>query len=113
MPSTYNLAVPDQGASPEIRTRTKKMSFGDGYEQRSGDGLNSVKEIWSLNWSGRTKAEIEAICNFLAAELGVTYFLWTSPRGTQIKVKCESWKPSYNHDFDCSLTATFEQVFAL
>lgn len=113
MPNTYNLVAPDAGASKEVKTRVKRARFGDGYEQVLPDGLNSVMETWSLNWTNRTRAQIDAIDSFLTTEKGATYFLWTTPQGVQKKFRCERWTPVYNNDYDCSLSASFEQVFAL
>ena len=105
--------TPDQGASKEVKTRVKSMKFGDGYENRVGDGINTVSQDWSLQWTLRTKAEITSLDSFLEAQLGVYWFFWTSPLGVQKKYKCGTWTPSYNHDGDCSMSAKFEQVFEL
>lgn len=109
--ATYTHAAPDAGALREVTARTRAIKFGDGYEQRTPDGLNNVVEKWSLSWTVRTKATIDAIDDFLASQAGSLWFYWTTPRGQTKKFKCPTWTPVYNNDSDCSMTAVFEQVF--
>lgn len=103
--------VPDKGLTCSIITRVKGIAFGDGYEQRVGDGINTVIESWSPNFTLRTRAEINAIDAFLRLHGGVLSFDWLSPGGIMKRFKCPTWSPVYNHDGDCSLSATFQQVF--
>lgn len=103
--------VVDAGARRITKARRDKVTFGDGYSQRSGDQINSVVESWSLSCSNRTRAEIQAIEDFLEAQKGVSAFTWTTPRGTTRNFTCESWDAEYNHDWDCSISFTFDQEF--
>lgn len=109
--TTFSIAAPDQGVSKSSKTRTRVSKFGDGYEQRVGDGINAVVETWDLTFSGRTQEVIESIDVFLETQAGIYAFYWTTPRGITKKFKCTEWKPSYGSPFDCNLTCTFEQVF--
>lgn len=103
--------VPDQGASMKPKLAVLKAGFGDGYEQRAKDGINNVKQIWDLQFTLRPKTEIEAIDTFLETHAGVTSFTWETPKGATLRFKCETYSTSYNHDYNCSASATFEQVF--
>lgn len=103
--------TPDRGASKDTTTRVNSASFGDGYTQRVGDGLNNVKEMWSLSFTLRTKIEINAIDDFLIARKGYENFDWTNPRGVSKKYVCSRWSPTYNHDGDCSISMSFEEDF--
>lgn len=87
------------------------MSFGDGYEQRVADGINTLKEEWSANFSLRTRTEIDAIDSFLTARNGVESFDWTTPKGVTRKFVCKTWTPVYMYDGNCSLSANFKQVY--
>ena len=104
--------TPDQGARRTVKAKTFKASFGDGYAQRTADGINSLVESWSLNFSVRTRAEVVAIAAFLAAAKGVYNFTWVTPTGATKKFTCETWDDVYGHDGDCSVSATFMQDFA-
>jgi len=103
--------VPDRGATKDTTTRVNASKFGDGYEQRVPDGLNSVMETWQLSFTLRTLAETQAIDAFLAANKGASAFEWTNPLGQTRRYKCQKWNASFNHDGDSSLTATLERVF--
>ena len=51
--------------------------FGDGYEQRVADGINNNLQKWSLSFTKRSDADIDAIYDFLDARGGVESFFWT------------------------------------
>jgi phage-related protein len=106
--------VPNYGASQDIQPRVKSAKFGDGYEQRFNDGINSLAQVWSLSFSNRVFSEINSIEDFLKARAGVEYFEWTPPRQTTpIKVICRQWQRQISFATSDSLTAKFEQVFDL
>ncbi len=111
--ATFNAATPDQGATRTVETRVNAIRFGDGYEQRVGDGINNIVESWSLNFSLRSRAVINLIDNFLLAQKGVKNFNWLTPQGVTKKFVCKKWQPIYNHDGDCSLSCVFEQDFGI
>lgn len=108
--STFT-GVPDAGATKETKSRVRKAMFGDGYEQRTPDGLNNLYEVWPLNFTVRTKAEILAYDTFLRDLNGATSFDWVTPEGLTKKFKCESWSASYYNDFNATMSALFEQVY--
>lgn len=103
--------TPDKGASKAVRTRVNAVRFGEGYEQRVAEGINSVWEEWTLRFTARTRAEIDAIDAFLTTQKGVVNFDWTTPQGVSKKFICKEWSPSYEHDYMCELSAVFEQRF--
>lgn len=109
---TTFIWTPDQGARRTVKAKTFKASFGDGYAQRTADGINSLMESWSLNFSIRTRTEVVAITAFLAAAKGVYNFTWVTPTGDTKRFTCEAWDDVYGHDGDCSVSATFMQDFA-
>lgn len=109
--AVFDISIPDRGPARSMEARDNAIAFGDGYEQRSGDGINGVREEWDLNFTLRTKTEVEAIVAFLAARKGVESFDWTTPVGQLKRFTCKKWTPIYNHDGDASLSCTFRQVF--
>jgi len=101
---------PNYGAAVDKTPKVKRAQFGDGYQQRVGDGINTTARSWSLSFEG-TKTEIDAVDLFLQTEGGVTAFTWTPPTGAVGKWLCGQWSNSIT-DFDhYSLIATFEEVF--
>jgi phage-related protein len=103
--------VPDQGVGQDFEPQVDEAVFGDGYSQRAGRGINNIKETVQVAFTGRTRAEINAIDTFLRAANGVSTFNWTVQGSTQKKYTCESWSTNYNHDTDSSLSASFKRRY--
>ncbi|HFK5819250.1 TPA: phage tail protein, partial [Enterobacter kobei] len=55
---------PRINAEADTSFRVRKAQFGDGYEQVSGDGLNTRTQQWTLNFTGN-ETYISAIKSFL------------------------------------------------
>ena len=91
--------------TPKIRTAV----FGDGYEQRSADGINVTSREWSLSFT-RVDSDITAIDSFLDALNGDS-FDWTPPKGSAGKWICDSWATVLDTYGVETLTATFKEVF--
>jgi phage-related protein len=96
-----------------ITPRTLENTFGDGYEQRIGDGLNTIKEIWTVTFENVLWTEVLTINDFLKEQAGTLSFMWTPPGETALEVKCKQWQRSKTSGTTGTLSATFEQVFDL
>lgn len=104
--------TPDFGAQVQIKPRVRTIAFGDGYEQRQGDGINTQPQVWSLQWQNRDNTETSGIKSFLAARAGVEAFDWTPPNEvTAIKVVCRDWTVTSVRFNLNNVNATFTQVF--
>lgn len=103
--------IPDFSANLTKRPRVRQVSFGDGYEQRSADGINTIRAVWSLSFNARTDAERDGILDFLEARGGVESFDWTPPTGAAGKFVCREWNASLEAFGINNVNATFEQVF--
>lgn len=104
--------TPDTGGLEiDESDRVRSMKFGDGYEQRVGDGINTLESTFSLTFS-RPDDEIDAIVTFLRSQSGGKAFDFTpNPLYGTIKVWCQKWRRSNsNYGFD-RLTCTFERVY--
>ena len=102
----------DQNATADRQPRVKSLRFGDGYEQRQADGINTQPEIWSLTFSNRDVEDIDDIDEFLTDAAGVDYFEWTPPgSSTEGNYICRRWQRQYVNAALASITATFEEVF--
>jgi phage-related protein len=104
---------PTWATSVSISPRVLKNPYGDGYEQRIPDGLNTVREIWSVSFEGIAYTECLEIKNFLKARAGAEAFNWAPPGETEIQVKCESFTVEKTSGNTGNVKATFEQVFDL
>lgn len=105
--------TPSYNSDETPKHRTITNSFGDGYEQSMGDGINSEYSEWSLVFDS-TSDVIQQIYTFLRDHKGREPFLWTPPgRSTPVKVKCAEYPRrfnAYNHE---TITAKFEQKFGV
>ena len=114
---------PDRGQSKKVSPTLLKIQFGDGYEQRVAEGLNTIKETFSVSFNNRPKAEIDDIIAFFDNKNGTsplngsTAFAYTIPDSNQgsgertIQVVRESYSQTYSHDDFYSCSATFRRVY--
>ena len=111
----YYMALPDikqdYATNKSIEPKVLTAELGDGYKQRAGDGINTMREIWSLSWTNRIYTEIDTLENYFIARGGAESFEWTAPRSTAKLYVCKSWSRTYSNYENDDLTAEFEQVF--
>ena len=104
--------VPSYSTSTEVTPKLKLMQLGDGYLQRSSDGIHPTREKWSLVFAKIVDADYVAIRDFIKANIGYS-FDWTPP-GEETARKFLCTEPlkrefvSYNVN---NLSATFLEVF--
>lgn len=115
------MAVFDWGESRssrvEVEARVAEVRFGDGYAQRSPDGLNPIGEAWDLVFDAVDDSIGDAIENFLRARttsLVAEAFdwspIWLTPT-TAIRVVCKRWSRVRVDLGISTITATFERVY--
>tara|TARA_B100000953_G_scaffold287688_1_gene270129 strand:+ start:489 stop:884 length:396 start_codon:yes stop_codon:yes gene_type:complete len=112
---------PDKSLSRKSKPKIHLATFGDGYEQRLGDGINSVKETFSVQFQTRTKADIDDIVGYFTSLKGVTAFNFTipddnvaaspGPQETTIKVVCDDFDITYDYGDFYSASANFRRVY--
>lgn len=89
--------------------RVLAARFGDGYEQRVADGINTNLQNWNLSFSD-TKTNIDLIEAFLSSKGGVDSFTWTPSGFAEIHVICREWARNVISKNVNSLSCTFQQV---
>jgi phage-related protein len=112
-------ATPDKGLSRGSKPSVLVARFGDGYEQRVADGINSLQESYNISFNNRTKAFIDDVVSFLDAKNGAANFTFTLPDSNNttrtgekdIKVVCDSYNTTYAYDDFYNLTATLRRVY--
>lgn len=85
--------------------------YGDGYEQRVGDGINTNARNWELTFANRPNATADAIDAFLDARGASESFDWTPDHGNAGKWLCREWKAQKTGPYTRTITATFEETF--
>lgn len=98
------------GERVEITPRVRVSKFGDGYEQRVADGINTLPRKWSIRLAAST-ATVNAADAFLRARGGVESFDWVALDGRPGRWVCRTWSVSYDSGDGAELAATFEEVF--
>ena len=112
-----NRAIaPDKGMTKTSKPRVRVAKFGDGYEQRLVDGINSIEESYKLSFKNRPKAEIDDIVAFFDSLNGVTAFDFTFPDSnnsgeTTIQVVCAQYNSNYTSNDHYTCSATFRRVY--
>ena len=102
--------TPDKNFTKKVEPTVLKIQFGDGYEQRIAEGINSIKETYTVGFTNRPKAEIDDIVAFLDNKKGTTAFSYTIPDTNQgggertVKVVCEDYSQNYVYDDFYSFT---------
>jgi len=113
------IATPDKSMTKTVAPRVLQISFGDGYEQRIADGINSINETYSLSFKTRTKEDIDDIVVFLDAQKNVAKFLYTMPDSNNttrtgekdVKVVATNYSITYDYEDFYSLTLSLKRVF--
>ena len=62
---------PDKGMGRNTSSRVLVAQFGDGYEQRLADGINTLNQIMNVSFTTRPKAEIDDLVAFFESLGGV------------------------------------------
>lgn len=103
---------PAWGTSLDKKPKILKAQFGDGYSQRTKDGINNNPGVWNLSLDEKTDVEADAIMAFLDARGGAEAFYWTPPSSsTQVVVTCENCRRSWKAFNSNTINATFIQQF--
>ena len=113
--NTFTPATaPDVGLSASNKFRILKSTFGDGYNQRAGDGINTKEKKYTLSWNNLEVSEINAIISFLDGQAGYIAFNYTLPGDSSSqKFICEDYSETWQNGNLKGVTATFELVFDL
>jgi len=111
--------TPDKALTKNSAPKVLTATFGDGYEQRIADGINSIKETYSLTFRTRPKAIIDDIVVFLDGKKGVSNFTLTLPDTNNttrtgekdVKVVCDTYSINYEYGDFYSLNINLRRVF--
>jgi phage-related protein len=113
--TTFNPSVaPSVGLSVSTKANVKRLSFGDGYSQRTPEGLNHISREISLSWPVLTNSEALALESFFVSQGGVNMFYYTLPgEASAKKWTCAEWEKTYLDGPYFSFTAKLKEEFDL
>tara|TARA_B100002019_G_C21095167_1_gene510637 strand:- start:131 stop:505 length:375 start_codon:yes stop_codon:yes gene_type:complete len=113
--TTY--ATPDKTMTRQSNPKVLLANFGDGYEQRVADGINSIKETYNLQFRNREKTFVDDVITFLDSKKGVTKFSFTIPDTNSggnektVKVVCDNYTTNYEYDEYYTLNVNLRRVY--
>lgn len=109
-----DLPNPSFGLTKSQSYRVLKANFGDGYSQRSADGLNTEQETFDPTWNNMTYTQYQRLSSYLATRKGFRAFLWQSPMdGEQKPYICESFSTTIVSYRVYTVSAKFTRVYDL
>ncbi|MWK56437.1 phage tail protein [Pseudomonas otitidis] len=101
---------PQTSSSGTAQLKTRTAQFGDGYQQASGDGLNSKSQSWDLTFIGR-ESDMRALAAFLDRHQGYRSFAWTPPLGVASLFRSGEYQIAPQGARNYSIAVTFTQAF--
>lgn len=104
--------TPDRGLKGKGKPRVLAVAYGDGYEQRVGDGINNNPRTYNLQFTLLNATVFGEIMAFLEARGGKEAFDWTPPGRSAGRFICEEWDDDTD-GVTYSVTATFRQVYGV
>lgn len=99
------------GSTPTIEYAVRSSSFGDGYVQTAGEGVNNRKEAWEITWIG-SDTECLEIMQMFDQLGGWKSFYWTNPLGQIGLYRCTNPTPSELGGNTFQITGTFTKFYA-
>ena len=114
IPLPLQNKISRDNAKKTIEESVLKANFGNNYTQIAPNGLNALKESWSIEWAGLTLAEkisLEATLDTLGA-WGIVYWIPlydVKLKEFRIKENSRSFSSQNNNVFSVGLT--LEQCF--
>lgn len=92
--------------------RVQVLKFGDGYESRVPDGINTTLTSFNLRFENRSIDEATSILHFLTQRQGAESFVWNGrpPYSKQLRYVAREWEDVEEFEDSYSVTVKFDQV---
>jgi phage-related protein len=112
-PTLITTVNPSYSSSKETAYRIKKADFGDGYSQRTGDGVNTITKKGMLDFENLLPADADTLEAFLESMGGYLPFYYTLPLETAplLWITIGSPKRTYAGPNSINLNVVIMQVF--
>ena len=108
---TYGRMAP--GSSLSHKPRILNAGFGNGYSQRTPDGMNSDPRVLTARFEKLDEEEALLIEGFLKERGGWQPFYHALPIAEKVLWTCDSWTRTYDEIDRETVTATFTECFDL
>jgi phage-related protein len=87
--------IPDIPVKRDDEWRLRIAEFGDGYQQRTLDGINPLNRRWSLLWDMREADVINAMVAYLETRQAAAFPYLEQQTGLTYTVFCDAWQVSW------------------
>lgn len=108
----------DRGLQRKTKHRILTAKFGDGYEQRVKDGINSKEDMFNVSFNNRSAEDIALISGFFDEKAGKNFTFTVTDRyssgsltTSDIKVVVDDYDITYGQADTHSLTAQLRRVY--
>lgn len=100
------------GSSVEVKPRVRQAGFGDGYKQRTGDGINAIVRTFDAQFTALTSAEAQTIIAFFEGRKGYLPFRWTIPgEASSRQWTAPSWRRIFGGKNVADIVVSMEENF--
>lgn len=100
------------GSAVSFKPRVNRASFGDGYSQRSGDGINTNPAKFEVSFSVLANAEANTVLAFFEGKKGYLPFMFTLPgEDSPRQWIAPEWRRTYTGKNITDITASLEETF--
>lgn len=103
---------PAISSAAAAKPRVNEAVFGDGYSQRSGDGLNAVPRAYVAQWPMLYSEDADEMEAFFENHTSAA-FLWAPPDSPERKWRVLDWTRGATSAGVVSLSVNLKQVFDL
>jgi phage-related protein len=108
-PGSINISP---GSSVDVTPRVRKAPFGDGYAQRSGDGINAMVRTFNAQFAVISATEAQSLLDFFRERAGYKPFRWTLPgEASPRQWIAPSWRKTYSESGVSDVTVSLEENF--
>ncbi|MGQ7243710.1 phage tail protein [Salinicola sp. V024] len=108
-PTLNHRADVDYGASDELEFSIKSVNFGDGYEQLSPAGINSIRSTFNITFSNLTIDDAQLVEAFIRSKKGVEPFLFDFNREESRAVTCSQLSRTVDNFERITISAQFRE----
>lgn len=88
--------IPDVPTERSDEQRIRIAQFGDGYAQRTLDGINSLNRKWSVTFTNRKASIITSMVNYLVGRKGNAFAYYEQQTKQTFNVWCDAWDVNWS-----------------
>jgi phage-related protein len=101
------------GAPRKKTIRLREAKYGDGYAQRTPDGMNYIEAKVSITWPFITVAQAQQIEDFITGHAGVPFLYRVPGETAQLQWICKTWARTLAGNYREAVTMDLEQDFSI